>query len=150
MLECRRIRACADSVRLRYRPVMRSDFRPVSVRSGHLVWLVLLCLSLLGVRLLPALLPLPQPAVAERHDSAPMPCAEVHLQGCAEAEPHGCCAERPTSCLLDCAQMTPGLPSRLSDLGLALVRVLPPPASQSLPDPLPDPPFQPPRPRAMA
>lgn len=56
-----------------------------------------------------------------------------------------CCTDAFTECALDCAQVSAWLPATATRLHLKQVRAVPPPFVLSLPEPLAELPYQPPR-----
>lgn len=72
--------------------------------------------------------------------------ADCH-HGMEEAD---CCLDEFTQCALDCAQVSAWLPVTATRLHLQQVRAVPPPLILSLPEPLTELPYQPPRLNAFA
>ena len=104
-----------------------------------------LCLMLLSLLLLTAqLLTLvhAQP-VQVSHMAHATPCldSEQHCHTAAAAD----CCEDVDDCVLKCAQGSAWMGGPSALVTLAIVRALPPPVQQHLPDYLPDLPYQPPR-----
>jgi len=122
----------------------RVDHQP-HIQSSRSTRYQTLCLILLSLLLLTTQLSAQVHAqpVYMRHMDHAAPCldSEAHCHTAAAAD----CCENVDDCVLKCAQGSAWMGGPSALVTLAIVRALPPPVQQHLPDYFPDLPYQPPR-----